>query len=222
MDKSMKRRLAVVTGVVVIVAIVALAIIGGASAAKNVTVAEAASGDYLDKKIQVSGTVVDDSYELSSQGLSFSIFDPEGDASVNVPIVYDGAVSATFGNGITAIATGRIGSDGILRATELVTKCPSKYESRTDALGVAQLLDYGEKMVGKLTKVAGVVGAGTLQPAGGDERFVLIDGESAEIAFPVHFNGALSDEIADGSKLIVTGSINADGVFLASDVALEA
>ena len=108
-----------------------------------------------------------------------------------------------------------------LEATELVTKCPSKYESATDALTVGQLLGYGESVHGKVVKVSGTVGAGTLGPAGQDVRFRLTDDESLSVTLPVSFDGALSDEVADGSAVVLTGALGADGTFAATDVALE-
>jgi D-alanyl-D-alanine carboxypeptidase len=48
-----------------------------------------------------------------------------------------------FENDVTAICTGKKGKDGVLVCSELVTKCPSKYESDEDALSIADLLDYG-------------------------------------------------------------------------------
>ncbi len=132
---------------------------------------------------------------------------------------YEGGVSATFGNDVTAICTGKIADDGVLHATELVTKCPSKYENASSALSISDLLGYGDSVVGKTVKVAGSV-KGSLKAAGSAERFVLADANSAQ-SISVSFDGALSDEIAEGSSLVVTGSLNADGTFAATDVALE-
>ena len=47
-------------------------------------------------------------------------------------MIYQGAASSTFGDDVTAICTGRVGDDGVLRCSELVTKCPSKYEGAGD------------------------------------------------------------------------------------------
>src|SRR5699024_939475 len=115
----------------------------GSSSAKSISIAEAAAGNYVDQKIQVSGNVVENSYETKDNVLTFSIYDPEGDASQQVKVRYEGGVSATFGNDVTAICTGKMGQDGVLNASELVTKCPSKYENATDALSVSQLIGYG-------------------------------------------------------------------------------
>jgi cytochrome c-type biogenesis protein CcmE len=117
------------------------------------------------------------------------------------------------------ICTGSIDADGVLICSELVTKCPSKYEDSTGALSVAQLLAYGEQIVDKPVKVTGTVQAGTLGPVGRESRFALA-GVEGSAALPVSFDGALPDELGDGSLVVVTGSLDAAGSFVASDVAL--
>ncbi|MCI2241552.1 cytochrome c maturation protein CcmE [Adlercreutzia faecimuris] len=221
MNAKMKRRLIAVSGIIVIVLILVLAFVGGNSAARTMSVAEAAELADPGQKVQVSGNVVADSFSTSDNVLTFSIYDPEGDPSTHLAVRYGGAAASTFGNDVTAICTGKVGDDGVLEATELVTKCPSKYESATDALTVGQLLGYGESVHGKVVKVSGTVGAGTLGPAGQDVRFRLTDDESLSVTLPVSFDGALSDEVADGSAVVLTGALGADGTFAATDVALE-
>ncbi len=61
---------------------------------------------------------------------------------------------------------------------------------------------------------------GTLKPAGEGDRFVIVD-ESGAGEIPVAFDGALSDEVTDGATVVLTGSLNDDGSFAATDVALE-
>lgn len=221
MNTKTKRRMVAVTGVIVIVMIIVLAIVGGSSTAKTVTIADLSDGSYVDQKVQVTGNVVENSFSTDDNDvLTFSIYDPEGDVSQELVVQYDGGVSSTFGNDVTAICTGKVDSEGVLKASELVTKCPSKYESSTDALTVEQLVGYGDSVYDKPVKVAGVVKSGTLTSAGSDERFVLADGEgSAEIS--VKYDGALSEEITDGSNVVLTGSVSSDGAFTATDVAIE-
>ncbi|MEG0016396.1 MAG: cytochrome c maturation protein CcmE [Gordonibacter sp.] len=221
MNTKTKRRMVVVTGIIVIVLVVILAMVGGSSSAKSVTIADVAGGQYVDQKIQVSGNVVENSFKTEDNVLMFDILDPNGDPSQTVRVSYEGGVAATFGNDVTAICTGKMGSDGVLRASELVTKCPSKYENATDALGVAQLIGYGESVIDKPVKISGTVKNGTLAAAGQGDRFMIVDADgSTELA--VVFSDALSDEVADGSSLVLTGSLNEDGKFHATDVALEA
>lgn len=108
----------------------------------------------------------------------------------------------------------------MLHATELVTKCPSKYENASSALSVSRLLEYGDQVVDKPVKVSGTVQADSLKAAGEGDRFMLADPDSGK-TLPVAFDGALSDEIAEGSSLVVTGACRPMGRFTATDVALE-
>ena len=56
--------------------------------------------------------------------------------------------------------------------------------------------------------------------AGEGDRFVLVDPENGE-ELAVEFNDAISEEVKDGSSLVLTGSMNAQGKFSATEVALE-
>ena len=220
MNAKMKKRMIAVSGVIVIVLILVLAFVGGNTAATTMSIAEAAENPQAGQKVQVSGNVVQDSFSTSNDVLTFKIYDPEGDPATQLEVRYDGAASSTFGNDVTAICTGKMGADGVLLASELVTKCPSKYENADSALTVEQLLGYGESVYGNVVKVAGSVGAGSLKAAGQSDRFILVDAETGD-SMPVVFEGALSDGIADGSAVVLTGSLGADGKFAAADVALE-
>lgn len=220
MNAKMKKRMIAVSGVIVIVLILVLAFIGGNTAATTMSIAEAAENPQAGQKVQVSGNVVQDSFSTSNDVLTFKIYDPEGDPATQLEVRYDGAASSTFGNDVTAICTGKINDAGVLECSELVTKCPSKYENADSALTVEQLLGYGESVYGNVVKVAGSVGAGSLKAAGQGDRFILVDAETGD-SMPVVFEGALSDGIADGSAVVLTGSLGADGKFAATDVALE-
>ena len=220
MNAKMKKRMIAVSGVIVIVLILVLAFVGGNTAATTMSIAEAAENPQAGQKVQVSGNVVQDSFSTSNDVLTFKIYDPEGDPATQLEVRYDGAASSTFGNDVTAICTGKVGEDGVLNASELVTKCPSKYENATNALTVSQLTGYGDEVVDKPVKVAGAVKDGTLKAAGEGDRFVLVDPENGE-ELAVEFNDAISEEVKDGSSLVLTGSMNAQGKFSATEVALE-
>lgn len=220
MNAKMKKRMIAVSGVIVIVLILVLAFVGGNTAATTMSIAEAAENPQAGQKVQVSGNVVQDSFSTSNDVLTFKIYDPEGDPATQLEVRYDGAASSTFGNDVTAICTGKINDAGVLECSELVTKCPSKYENADSALTVEQLLGYGESVYGNVVKVAGSVGAGSLKAAGQGDRFILVDAETGD-SMPVVFEGALSDGIADGSAVVLTGFLGADGKFAATDVALE-
>lgn len=222
MNSRTKQRLIIVTGVIVIAMALILAVVGGGSAAKTVSVAQAASGDFAGQRVQVSGNVVENSYATRDNTLTFSIYDPDSAADAILNISYDGGAAATFGNDVTAICTGKIDDAGTLIASELVTKCPSKYESGTDALGVSQMLEYGEKVLNKTVKVRGTIQPDSQNPAGQGDRFVLADSEDAAVSVPVLCDIALSSEtVADNATVVLTGNMIEDGKFVATNVALE-
>lgn len=226
MNKKMKSRLIVVTGIIAIVLIVVLALVGGRQSAKSISISDLSEADYVGEKVQVSGTVVDNSfYTTEDDVLVFEIYDPEGDASQTLQVESQTGVSATFGNGVTAICTGKIDDSGVLQCSELVTKCPSKYENASEALGVSELLGYGDSVQDKPVKICGAVKDGSLTAAAsagsGEVRLVLLDADDASVELPIVFDGALSDDVADGSSLVVTGALDANGNFVATDVALE-
>lgn len=222
MNSKTKRRMGVVTGVIVIVLIAVLAIVGGNTAARSVSIAEAVELPD-DTKIQVSGNVVENSYDIQGNSITFSIYDPEADPSASnaMKVRYDGGVAATFGNNVTAICTGKKDASGTLNCSELVTKCPSKYENAEGALTIDNLLGYGESVIAKPVKIVGIIEEGTLSGIDADKRFVLVDAESGS-TLGVLYDGAIPDGAQEGSTVVLTGSLDADrATFAATDVALN-
>ena len=220
MNAQLKRRLIVVSGVIVVVLVVVLAIVAGTTGYQTVSVAQALDPSQRDTRVQVSGQVVNDSYAINETTLSFAIFDPEGSPDAQLSVEYTGGVSATFGNGVTAICSGRINALGILECTELVTKCPSKYETATDALSVSQLLGYSSSIEGKPLKITGIVKPGSLGGVDQEVRLILLD-QASEAELPIAFSGALTDSIKDNTELVITGSLDNEGLFEATDIALR-
>ena len=232
MNKKAKRRLVVVGGIVVIAMLVIVAVAGSGGAASSLTIGDVLGGSYEGKKVQVSGAVVADS--LTAQG-STAVFQitPEDDAdtSQKLTVSYNGALPATFGTGVVAICTGTV-DGGELAASELVTKCPSKYESAEGSLTVKNLIDQADSMTGKDTKVCGYI-SGDINDAAmhqsyadlfkwqyasndatADYRFSI---ESQGSTLNVIYEGALPDDLADGTAVVVSGKLNADGTFTASE-----
>ncbi|MCI9129513.1 MAG: cytochrome c maturation protein CcmE [Eggerthellaceae bacterium] len=219
MGAKMKKRLIVVSGILLIVVIAMLAVVGGGSAATNISVAQAAKLSSSDQKVQVSGNVVPDSYSSDGSVLTFSLYDPEDDPSIQLQVIYNGSASSTFGNNVTAICTGRMDGSGALQCTELVTKCPSKYENTDSALSVSRLRGYGDGVIGKMVKVTGVV-QGDVNPADQRVRFKLsdpADGSTIEVIYA----GSLSEDVVAGASVVITGDVDEEGAFTATDVSLE-
>ena len=220
MNKKAKSRLIVVGGIVVVVMLVIIAVAGSGGAASSLSIDEVRTGDYVGKKVQVSGSVVADSLESDDAGAHFEI-QPETDADSaasggEVLVVhYDGALPATFGTGVVAICTGTVESDCSLTCTEMVTKCPSKYESAEGSLTVKNLLDQADELAGQETSVCGyIAGDVAAVDENADCRFV-IESQGAELK--VRYDGGLDEKVADGVAVVVKGTLGEDGVFTASE-----
>lgn len=221
MAATQKQRFIAVGGIVLIVVLAMLAFFGANTAARVMTVQEASQPAAIGQRVQVEGNVVNDSFAFTGDILDFTIADADN-PQYDLKVSYDKGVAATFGNGITAQCTGVIDDSGVLVCSELITKCPSKYESRTDALSVERLQGYGDAIVNKVVKLGGTLQPGSLKDATADVRFVVADAGATDAGVPVVYAGALSDEVADGASLVLTGRLDPDGLFQATEVALEA
>jgi len=209
-----------VSGIIVVVLVIVLAIAASTAGYRTISIAQALEPENRNSRVQVSGQVVTDSYTIEGNTLRFAIFDPDGNHKDHLKVVYEGGISATFGNQVTAICTGLINNEGILECSELVTKCPSKYETATDALTVSQLLSYSSTIEGKPLKITGVVKPGSLGTIQDSERLILQD-EASGAEIPIVFANALPDDLGDNSVLVVTGALNHTGQFEATDIALR-
>lgn len=226
MAVNQKQRFIAVGGIVLIVILAMLAFFSANTAVKVMSVEEAAQPNAIGQRVEVTGNVVNNSFDIKGDVLTFRISDPD-EPGTDLRVSYDQGVSATFGNGVTAICTGTIQDDGLLKCSELVTKCPSKYETATDALTIERLLGYGDQILDKTVKVQGVLQPGSLKDATAAARFAIVEGpEAADAAaggevLEVKYQGALSDEVVDGVSVVLLGSLNSDGKFNATEVALE-
>lgn len=104
----------------------------GTSASFYLTVEDLATNPSAStgEQIRVGGDVVPGTIEKGAIGeeLRFQITDGVAKATV----VYDGAVPDIFADEAEVIATGSLSADGTFVATELLTKCPSRFEESQD------------------------------------------------------------------------------------------
>ncbi len=176
------------------------------------------------KQVKVGGTVVAGSWDKQSNPMRFTIRGEKDTAQTGptLKVVYTGTVPATFGDGVVAIVTGKLGSDGTVAATDMITKCPSKYESATGATPIADLIGKGASMEGKPVRTTGYVKPGSIASVGSGDRFIAAqnpDGSGTTI--PVTFSGVLPNGMKDGSQVVMGGTLS-QGKFVATSVALEA
>ncbi|MEZ4523094.1 MAG: cytochrome c maturation protein CcmE [Thermomicrobiales bacterium] len=99
------------------------------SAAFYMTVSEIESeGTNLHgQKVRVGGDVVDGSIVRGDIGEEIRFDVTDGTSEISM--VYDGDVPDIFADHAEVIATGTMGPDGVFVAEELLTKCPSRFES---------------------------------------------------------------------------------------------
>lgn len=80
--------------------------------------------------VKMAGFVVEDSIEHAEDGLSVEF--ELGDGEDTIPVRYRGVTNDVFGAGIEVFVQGEYEAGEHFEAFELLTKCPSKYESRVD------------------------------------------------------------------------------------------
>jgi len=77
--------------------------------------------------VRVAGVVQND-VQKTNGGLHVTFTEKDGTASM--PVEYSGALPDIFQPGITVVAEGRIGSDGVFHARTLLAKCPSRFSTQ--------------------------------------------------------------------------------------------
>ena len=125
----MKKRF-VIGGLIILIAVAYLLYLSfGSSVSYYVTVSEyfERSDELLDTSIRVAGNVADAPIEWNAEDIELAFTLTEG--GDNMPVIYNGAQPGGFKEGSTILLEGKYGSDGIFKATQLILKCPSKYES---------------------------------------------------------------------------------------------
>jgi cytochrome c-type biogenesis protein CcmE len=97
----------------------------GGSAEYYLTVSElhshTSSGD-----VRVAGVVQND-VQKTAGGLRVTF--TEKDTTASVPVDYSGPLPDIFKPGITVVAEGRLGKDGVFHARTLLAKCPSRFST---------------------------------------------------------------------------------------------
>lgn len=76
--------------------------------------------------VRVAGVVQDD-VQTSDGGLHVTFTEKDGTASM--PVDYSGTLPDIFKPGITVVAEGKLGSDGVFHARTLLAKCPSRFST---------------------------------------------------------------------------------------------
>jgi len=99
----------------------------------NVEYADFATAERMNKKVQVKGEWIKDqptSFDADKVKFSFYMKD---DAKRVSKVVLDGAKPNNFEMATSVVAKGKF-VNGEFHATEVLTKCPSKYEGTSEAV----------------------------------------------------------------------------------------
>jgi cytochrome c-type biogenesis protein CcmE len=125
-----KQHIKLSIGAAVVVAAIAYLMFSGStgSTAYYLTVSELREQfvTLRGEPLRVTGKVTDDPIHWDVQNLSLAFVIGEGDD--RVPVQYKGIKPDMFQTGVDVIVEGRVGQDGILVASILMTSCPSKYQ----------------------------------------------------------------------------------------------
>ncbi len=80
-----------------------------------------------DKRIRVGGDVAPNSIVREGRDVKFVLMQDQ----LRLPVVYSGIdpLPDTFKDGAQALADGKLGPDGVFRASKIQAKCASKYEA---------------------------------------------------------------------------------------------
>ena len=225
MKKRVRNQLIGITALIIIgLAALFLLFDSRGASAVNMTVEEALSdAENVGQRIKVGGVVVAGSWDKKTDPMTFEIkdeSDTEGTGKT-LTVVYTGTVPSTFGDGVTAIVTGDLGAGNVITSGEMITKCPSKYESAAGAYEIAQFLLVTDQMTDTTVRIAGSVKAGTIVAPGGAVRFTVVDSADASKELNIAWEGALPEGMTDGSRVVITGSIDSTALFNATNVAME-
>jgi cytochrome c-type biogenesis protein CcmE len=118
--------------VVVIIGTLAWLAVGGINESKTyykeISELQAMSGQETEKRLRVAGDVQQGSIVRNGREVAFTL--TQNDLRLNV--VYTGVdpLPDTFRDGAQALADGKLGADGVFRASKIQAKCASKYEAK--------------------------------------------------------------------------------------------
>ena len=100
-----------------------------ALANKGIAYMDFNSAQESGSRAQVKGTWVKDKETRYDEDLNQFHFTMQDTAGVVMPVVLDGAKPNNFEMALSVVATGKV-EDGSFHATNVLTKCPSKYEAK--------------------------------------------------------------------------------------------
>lgn len=88
--------------------------------------AKADGAAFFDKMVRVSGPLHKESIDWDAKTMTLKFHIDEG--SQMFPVVFVGPIPDTMQNGETVVVEGKYTPEGVFNASNILVKCPSKYE----------------------------------------------------------------------------------------------
>ena len=88
--------------------------------------AQAEGTEFYDKMVRVSGPLHKESIDWNAKTLTLKFHINDG--SEMFPVVFVGPIPDTMENGETVVVEGKYTPAGVFNASNILVKCPSKYE----------------------------------------------------------------------------------------------
>ena len=125
----MRKRYFIGGGMLLAAVIYLLYLSFGSSVSYYVTVSEFfdRGAELHDINVRVAGNIADSPIEWNAKDLKLSFAITEGGDTMTV--IYQGAQPSGFKVGSSILVEGKYDSNGVFRASQLILKCPSKYEA---------------------------------------------------------------------------------------------
>ena len=125
----MRKKYFIGGGILLVAVIYLLYLSFGSSVSYYVTVSEFydRGTELHDTGVRVAGTIADVPVDWNAEDLELKFTITEGDK--NIAVIYNGAQPSGFKEGSSILVEGEYHSDGVFRASQIILKCPSKYEN---------------------------------------------------------------------------------------------
>ncbi|TMD20065.1 MAG: cytochrome c maturation protein CcmE [Chloroflexi bacterium] len=101
----------------------------GGSSEYYLTVSELRAHPAYDQDVRVAGVVQNDVLHPPGPPGHATVQFTEKDSTASILVVYSGPLPDIFKPGITVVAEGRLGADGIFHARSILAKCPSRFST---------------------------------------------------------------------------------------------
>lgn len=88
--------------------------------------AQAEGAAFYDKMVRVSGPLHKESIDWNAKTMTLRFHIAEGNEMF--PVVFVGPIPDTLENGETVVVEGKYTREGVFNASNILVKCPSKYE----------------------------------------------------------------------------------------------